>query len=176
MENGDNYSTAPWRSMRRSVCGNMVQWVNLQNERRASSSYNHDFCYVISPAVARYLQSVVPGFVPEPPIFSKNDWFCTRTSNFFQSPIFSIASPCPYPTFQRRSEDPLLLVPLVPRLQLFPTCPIWLYHLSFANSLFSKKNLRFSVSFHFSKNTFELKILFKVLSCWKRYKWQPNFR
>jgi len=48
-----------------------------------------------------------------------------------------------------RSEDPLLLVPLVPRLPLVPTCPIWLYHLSFANSLFSDLFLGFSVSFHF---------------------------
>ena len=51
------------------------------------------------------------------------------------------------PLVPRRSEDPfllvplvpdsILLVPLVPRLQLVPTCPIWLYHLSFTNSLFS---------------------------------------
>ena len=34
-------------------------------------------------------------------------------------------------------DRPLVLVPLVPRLQLVPTCPIWLYYLSFANSLFS---------------------------------------
>jgi len=26
MENGDNYSTAPWRNMRRSARGNLVQW------------------------------------------------------------------------------------------------------------------------------------------------------
>ena len=41
------------------------------------------------------------------------------------------------PLVPLRSEDPPLLVPLVPRLQLVPTCPIWLYHLSFTNSLFS---------------------------------------
>jgi len=41
------------------------------------------------------------------------------------------------PLVQLRSEDPPLLVPLVPRLQLVPTCSIWLYHLSFTNSLFS---------------------------------------
>jgi len=55
MENRDNYSTAPWRNMRRSPRGNLVQWVNLYNERRASSSYNYDSCCVISPAVARCL-------------------------------------------------------------------------------------------------------------------------
>jgi len=41
------------------------------------------------------------------------------------------------PLVPLRSEDPLLLVPLVPRPQLVSTCPIWLYRLSFANSLFS---------------------------------------
>jgi len=41
------------------------------------------------------------------------------------------------PLVPLKSEDPLLLVPLVPRFQLVPTYPIWLYHLSFANSLFS---------------------------------------
>ena len=80
------------------------------------------------------------------------------------------------PLVPLRSEDPLLLVPLVPRLQLVLTCPIWLYHLSFANSLFSDFFLGSSVSFHFSKNTFEWKIFFQVLSCWRRYQWQPNFR
>jgi len=41
------------------------------------------------------------------------------------------------PLVPLRSEDPPLFVPLVPRLQLVPTCPIWLYHLSFTNSLSS---------------------------------------
>ena len=78
------------------------------------------------------------------------------------------------PLVPLRSEDPFLLVPLVPRLQPVPTCPIWLNHLSFANSLFSDFVLGFSVSFYFSKNTFECKVFLKVLSCWRRYKWQPN--
>jgi len=38
-------------------------------------------------------------------------------------------------------------------LKPVPTCPIWLYHLSFPNSLFSDFSLGFSLSFHFSKNT-----------------------
>jgi len=29
------------------------------------------------------------------PTTFQNDWFCTRISNFFQSPIFSIASTAP---------------------------------------------------------------------------------
>jgi len=37
------------------------------------------------------------------------------------------------PLVPLRSEDPFLLVPFVSRLQLVPSCPIWLYHLSFAN-------------------------------------------
>jgi len=72
------------------------------------------------------------------------------------------------PLVPRRSEDPLLLVPLVPRrsedplllvplvvLHLVPTCAIWLYHLFFANSLFSDFFLGFSMSFHFSTNPFD---------------------
>ena len=50
------------------------------------------------------------------------------------------------PLVPLRSEDPNLLVPLVPRLQLVPNCPIWLYYLSFTNSLFSDFFLGFSVS------------------------------
>jgi len=55
-------------------------------------------------------------------------------------------TPCPchtedplllVPLVLLRSEDPLLLVPRVPRTTC-PNlvCPIWLYHLSFSNSLF----------------------------------------
>ena len=53
------------------------------NARRASSSNNCDSCCVISSTVARS--------VGRTPTIFQNDWFCTRISNFFHSPIFSIA-------------------------------------------------------------------------------------
>jgi len=54
MENGDYYFTVLKRNMERSVRGNLVHWVNLQNARRARSSRNHNPCCVISLAVARF--------------------------------------------------------------------------------------------------------------------------
>ena len=51
-KNGDNYCTALQRNMGRSAHGNLVQWVHLQNRRRAGSSYSHYPCCAISPAVA----------------------------------------------------------------------------------------------------------------------------
>jgi len=50
--NGGNYCTALKRNMGRSAHGNLVQWVNLQNRRRAGSSYSHYTCCVFSPTVA----------------------------------------------------------------------------------------------------------------------------
>jgi len=73
------------------------------------------------------------------------------------------------PLVPLRSEDALLLVPLVPRFQLVPTCPIWLYHLSFANSLFSDFFFGFLGVIPFFENAFQCKVFFKVLSCWRRY-------
>ena len=73
------------------------------------------------------------------------------------------------PLVPPRSEDPLLLVPLVPRTLTCPNLshlgPIWVNHLSFPNSLFSDFFLGFSLPFHVSKNTFEWKVCFKILSC-----------
>jgi len=49
-KNGTSYSTVPKRNMGRSVFRNLVQCVNVQNARRAWSSYTHYPC--ISPADA----------------------------------------------------------------------------------------------------------------------------
>jgi len=50
--NGDNYCIALKMNMGRSAHGNLVQWVNLQNRRRAGHSCNNYPFYVISPSVA----------------------------------------------------------------------------------------------------------------------------
>jgi len=76
VKNGDKYFTVPKRNMRRSARGNLVQWVNLWNARRASSWYNHSYC-VISHAVASWC---ITKLNRAPSIF-QNDWFCTRISN-----------------------------------------------------------------------------------------------
>jgi len=52
-KNGNNYCTAMERNMGRSAHGNLLQCVNLQNRRKACSSYSHYAFYVISPAVAK---------------------------------------------------------------------------------------------------------------------------
>jgi len=73
--------------------------------------------------------------------------------------IWRPPSPCPTcPTTQTCPNLSHLVVPLV------------LYQLSFLRFF-----VGFSASFHFSKNTFEWKVFFKVLSCWRGYKWQPIF-
>ena len=97
------------------------------------------------------------GFVPEPPIFSSLQFFrllalvLIPLSNEDLKTLFSLSHLSHDSNFSQ-------LVPFGCTTCLLPTLCI------------QKNNLRFSVSFHFSKNTFELKFLFKVLSCWKRYK------
>ena len=51
-ENGYNYCTALKWNMGRSAHDNLVQWVNLQNRRRAGSSYSHYPSYINSSADA----------------------------------------------------------------------------------------------------------------------------
>ena len=103
--------------------------------------------------------------------FKLKKWIVPRRS---EDPLVLV------PLVPLRSEDPLHLVPLVPRLQLVPTCPN-LSHLVVPLVLCQLSFLRFFFVFLsvipscFSKNSFECQVFFKVLSCWRGYKWQPNF-
>jgi len=65
--------------MKRSACNKSVQWENLLNEKRASSSHNHYSYCVISPAVARCCSPPKDGKLAFPSATNgsiPDFWFC----------------------------------------------------------------------------------------------------
>jgi len=102
-----------------------------------------------------------PTKIPRPsrPNLEQVEWFSwTDPLSLFH--LFHVDLKTPFSLFHlfhvdlktRFSFDHLFHV-----LQLVPTCAIWLYHLFFANSLFSDFFLGFSMSFNFSENSFDWK-------------------
>ena len=103
--------------------------------------------------------------------------------------VSSGQTPCPCPTCPMkiwRPPSPCSTCPTKIWRPPFPcpTCPTTptypnLSHLVVTLVLCQLSFLRFFFWFlsviPFSKNTFEWKVFFKVLSCWRGYKWQPNF-
>jgi len=81
-ENGDNYCTAPKSNMGRSARGNLIWWVNLQNRRRAGSSYGHYYlCPLLRGAAVGLALTIL-----------SNDVLCARFSSFLNSPVFQATS------------------------------------------------------------------------------------
>ena len=80
VENGDNYSTAPWRNIRRSASGNLVsEW--MCRMRLGGGLVNHT---IVIP-VASSLPLLRGACSSRAPTIIQNDWFCTQffpISNF----------------------------------------------------------------------------------------------
>jgi len=89
MENGDNYSTAPWRNMRRSA---VATWCSEWICRMRGGLVHHTIMIPAALSLPGRCCEVLA--VGRAPTIFQNDWFCTRISNFFQSPIFRLLGPC----------------------------------------------------------------------------------